>query len=310
MANLILTDKCQRKCEYCFAQHEKNSGQEFTWEGFAEVVKFISTGPRALNLLGGEPTLHPRFMDILESLIVNDFMVQVFTNGMVSEKLLMDLIKFLNRIALRDDQLFFAVNINEYEYRTEEEIRLQNRFMDNLGRLVYPSFTIHNPDVDLTFLADIVDKFYLDNSVRLGLSMPIVGARNKYLPKEGYRRAAKSIIDFARNTNVNIIFDCGFPLCMFELEELSELNADDKNDFSFICGCPLDIYPDLTATNCYPLSKVHKKPISEFSDIMKMYKYFEDKFDTSVGMYEECAECQFFKKACFGGCKGHIKCNQ
>lgn len=307
MANLILTTDCQRKCDYCFAQHEKNSKQQFTWDNFVRAAEFVATGPRALNLLGGEPTLHPKFDMMLEYLIAKDYIVQVFTNGMVNEDRFEEIIKVLNRSALRENQLYFAININEYKYRTEKEIRLQHSFMDGLGRLVYPSFTIHDPNTDLSFLTSVIDKYSLDRSVRIGLAMPIIGALNKFLPKETYSKAGKAIVDLAESTDLGIILDCGFPLCMFEMGDLEKLSRHEKNGFSFFCGCPLDIYPDLSATNCYPLSKMHKASINNFNDIMSMYNYFEDGLQAPVGMYNECVDCQFFKKACFGGCKGHIR---
>jgi sulfatase maturation enzyme AslB (radical SAM superfamily) len=308
MANLLLTTDCQRSCSYCFAKEDRTKHLSFTWNNFLKALSFISTGPRALNLLGGEPTLHPDFMRMLEHLITNDYMVQIFTNGMVSHKLISQLKELFKRITLRKDQLYFAVNMNERKYRSEKEIYLQERFLDSMGKLAYLSFTIDDEDADLTFLPQAVNEFYLDNSIRLGLAMPVVGGDNKYLKPASYRKVAKKIVDLSRNNDdIIITFDCGFSLCMFSMEEIAELTKDPKNDFSFICGTPLDIYPDLTMTNCYPLSKMHRIPMGKFKTIMDAYNYFEHGFTAPIGIYEECSSCPFFKQACLGGCKGFLK---
>ena len=305
MANLLVTTNCQRNCPYCFAKGDRSKGMLITWDNFITALNFISTGPKALNLLGGEPTLHPEFDHMLAHLLEQDFMVQVFTNGMVKDEMLKKIKKVLKRITLRENQLYFAVNVNEEKNRTEEEDRLQKRFLNEMGHLAYLSFTIYRK-TNLLFLQKMIEDYYLDHTIRLGLAMPIHGLDNKSLPIESYREAAESIIELSENSpGTTITFDCGFPLCMFHMDEISELNKNEENNFSFICGVPLDIYPDLSMTNCYPLSTFHKNHISNFPDIDSAYKFFEEGFTAPTGIYgDKCNNCQFFKKACHGGCKG------
>ena len=199
------------------------------------------------------------------------------------------------------------MNVNEEKYRTAVEDKLQKKFLDTMGHLAYLSFTIHE-DTDLLFLYKMIEDYYLDSTIRLGLAMPIQGVGNKFLPLELYGDVAKRIIKLSNDSpGVKVTFDCGFPLCMFSMEEISELIKNEENDFSFICGVPLDIYPDLTVSNCYPLSTLHKTHISNFPNIEAAYKYFEEGFVTPTGIYgDKCNSCQFYRKACHGGCKGFI----
>lgn len=305
MANLLLTTDCQRNCSYCFAQENKDKHQSFTWQNFMSAVSFVATGPKALNLLGGEPTLHPEFMNMLEYLIVNDYIIQVFTNGMIKQDLLDDITSLLNRVVLREQQLLFAVNVNEEKYRTEEENRRQLRFLNSMSRLAFPSFTIHEL-TDLSFLQRLVEDYYLDPAIRLGLAMPVATKNNKYLPLELYPGAAIEIFKLAQNSPGTIItFDCGFPFCMFTSEEIGELAKNKENDLSFICGSPLDIHPDLSITNCYPLANMWKKHIQDFDNIIDAYRWLTERVNRFDGIYgDRCKECPFFKTICLGGCKG------
>lgn len=303
MANIILTTDCQKNCEFCFAKTDKHKNLKFTFDNFIEAVKFITTGQRVINLLGGEPTLHEDFDKMLEYLLINDYMVQVFTNGLLSSEKFDSIIKVLNKIVLRKEQLIFSVNIDKDKDKTQEI------FLDNINNLSYPSFTICDPNTNLLFLNELIYKYNLDPTIRLGIAFPVIGGNNKFLPIESYRKVAKNIIELANNSEgVTIKFDCGFPLCMFNLEEIAELSKNKENDFVFVCGQPLDIYPDLTISNCFPLSNLHRAHMSKFSNLKEATDYFYKGFSTPVGIYgKKCMECNFFRNVCSGGCKGFYK---
>jgi organic radical activating enzyme len=304
MANLILTTDCKKNCEYCFTE---NSGvKEFTWENFLKAVNFVAPDGRRVNLLGGEPMLHKHFGKMLNYLLNNDFSVQVFTSGMVDRSVTEEITTILNKVVLRPEQLVFAVDINETNKRSEEETKLQGAFLKSMSYLAYPAFTIKSGETDLMFLQDIIERFSLDRTIKLGLSVPKVGSNKEYLPTEEYKKVANNIKYLANNTEgTTIKFDCGFPLCMFDTEDIVELNKNKENDFVFICGQPLDIHPDLTLTNCYPLSKLHRVSIYKFDNVKDAYKYFDDGFMTPSGIKgEKCTNCVFFRKVCWGGCKG------
>jgi organic radical activating enzyme len=287
MANLILTTDCQRKCSYCFAQKDRDRNVSFTWDNFITASNFIATTePKLINLLGGEPTLHKDFPKILEYLILNDFTIQVFTNGMVTEKRMDEISKVLKRVTLREGQLRFGVNVNKKEDRITNETEMQRAFFKRFYKITYPAFTIYEKEVDLTFLVNLIQEYLLEPGIRLGIAMPVIGGNNKYLSLDYYKDAAKNIIELSKKSpNITITLDCGFPLCMFSMSEIRELSQNENNDFSFVCGQPLDIYPDLTITNCYPLSSLCKVNMKDFTNIVEVYKFFREGFMTPTGIY-------------------------
>lgn len=312
MANLLLTTECQRKCVYCFAEADKHKHMEFEWDNFIAAANFVGTiEPKLINLLGGEPTLHKDFAKMLEYLLTNDFIVQVFTNGMVSDEQMDKISNVINKVDIKKDQLKFVVNVNHESERLPGETEKQATFFKKFNKITFPSFTIHK-QVDLSFLLELVKNYSLDPFIRLGLALPTVGGHNKYLPIEEYKEVADTIIDFINvSGDVGITFDCGFVLCMFPMEKLSELLKLEQHDLMFLCGQPVDIYPDLTATNCYSLSNLYRAKLQDFNDIVELYKFFQDGFMTPVGIYgQKCADCQFFRKICFGGCRGFYKPEQ
>jgi radical SAM protein with 4Fe4S-binding SPASM domain len=98
---------------------------------------------------------------------------------------------------------------------------------------------------------------------------------------------------------------------MFTIEELNILTKDKEHGVKFVCGVPLDIYPDLTAVNCSPLSKLHRTDIRKFDNVKDLVDSLESGFMTPFGIYEpKCQGCELFRNICFGGCKSFYKPNK
>jgi MoaA/NifB/PqqE/SkfB family radical SAM enzyme len=82
MPNIMVTERCNLQCPYCFAR-EKLAVQDMPVAEFADVLhKMQQWGMHQIGIIGGEPTLHSQFDTILRLCIqspIEDF--TVFTNG-------------------------------------------------------------------------------------------------------------------------------------------------------------------------------------------------------------------------------------
>mgnify|MGYP003313974964 CR=1 FL=1 len=72
MANIAILNYCNLKCEYCFAddmiQEESTS---IIIEDYQRILEFLSRGPQNyVGIIGGEPTLHPEFIEIASHIYV------------------------------------------------------------------------------------------------------------------------------------------------------------------------------------------------------------------------------------------------
>lgn len=78
---LEITSYCNQKCLHCFVGDELNQGMM----AFSQVIRVIDDALahdiRKLTLSGGEPTLHPQFIDILQYLLATNAEVTILTNG-------------------------------------------------------------------------------------------------------------------------------------------------------------------------------------------------------------------------------------
>lgn len=309
MANIILNSGCKRNCSYCFAKDSDHG--EFTLENFKAATAFIATGPPEVHLLGGEPTDHRLFNIFVEHLLNNEMRTRVFTNGMVEDTKRRNIRRMVDTMTEkhREIDLFFNVNYNNPAIQSTEETELQELFFRSFSEITYIGHTIYDANEDLTYLPGVILNYGLDPVIRLGLALPICDVENIYLSRKDYRAAALNIIALLREAdrlNIEVHFDCGFPMCMFTYDELGEVIKMPKADVAFICGNALDIYPSLEVTNCFPLSKLHSVSIKDFKNIKELYEYYYDLCMTAGGSYtDHCTECFYFMQGCSGGCKAH-----
>lgn len=84
---LRLTNACNEMCPHCLVDATPD-GMHMSVDVFKNVCAFLlRTGTRSISVSGGEPTLHPQFLDMMQDLIrVKDIMVDsgvviLITNG-------------------------------------------------------------------------------------------------------------------------------------------------------------------------------------------------------------------------------------
>ena len=85
MANIMMTDVCNLRCPYCFANEFVNKDRnEISEEAFDKAVDFIvgDGSHSSVGLIGGEPTIHSNF----EYLVTFMQMNRLWRNAQNAEK--------------------------------------------------------------------------------------------------------------------------------------------------------------------------------------------------------------------------------
>lgn len=107
----ILTDFCNFKCNYCpdfLHSGDFSSGKKQGFPTYSDIVTFmdklkeiVSDGTH-LNLQfgGGEPTLHPNFLDIIKYMNADNVHIGVTTNGSRSEEWWAEALPFLDNVSI------------------------------------------------------------------------------------------------------------------------------------------------------------------------------------------------------------------
>jgi hypothetical protein len=312
LTNLLMTSRCVRSCPYCFAKREMEgspSGDIVTWENLIYLADFLETSSlHHLSLLGGEPTLHPKFVDMVLFLIERRFRVTVFTSGIMSDRRLQELSDHLSPIS--QENLNFVVNLNnpvQTPAPDHEAVRIA-KFLSLMGPWSTPGFNIYRTDFDLTFLFDLIARYGMKRHIRLGLASPMPGVSSTFIQPEEVVGVVHRLVTFRPlfdRLAVKAGLDCGFPLCAFNDEELGWLLRN-TGQFKFGCGPAIDLTPDLNVYACFPMSGFYKRSLFEFNSMKQVNDYYQELFDhvrgETAGIFDACDGCiHREERRCSGG---------
>lgn len=307
MANIFLTKKCNLKCPYCFADEFVNKeNDEISIENFKNAINFIKQDENErIGLIGGEPTLHSKFSEILDILINDENIkkVVIFTNGL-------EIDKYLEQ--LKNEKFSILINCNSSDdigaqryTKLKENIKLLSPIMDkrlNLG------INIYSPNMDYSYIFEllkIADKHF----IRFSTALPNDFKEETSNILESFKEIKPKLFNFFKDCYNNKIVpsnDCNsFPDCIFTTEEKKlliklsilgkEYNLQSPIETCKTCSPVIDILPDLTAVRCFGLSKSTKIQIKDFKTIENIRKYFINKVDLYAKLSfidKNCENCK------------------
>ena len=304
MANLILTNYCNADCAFCFAadsrvrmlgdgKRQMDEAEVRDWLDFV-----IAGGIRELRLLGGEPSLHPKFAEFVRLGAEKGCSVTVFTNGVMPD---------LARDVLRElDPEVCSVVVNVSATVRKEDISRQRDTLKMLGPRAMPGMTLTSPVFTFAVAIAMIDAFGLRRTIRVGIANPTWRGSNVSVHPKQYPAIGQALLKQSAITSrfgIDLDADCGFVRCMFG-DRFEELTA---NGFHYHSRCTpvLDLCAGGTILPCFGLSNLVSLSRSDFSDAGEAYGEMSRVLEPwhAFGIYPECAECPLFEtEACCGGC--------
>lgn len=305
MANISIHTRCNRECDYCFARESLDAAEEMpasiSFGLFDRILDFLERSRiEEVRLLGGEPTLHPRFPGLVERAAGRGFNLLVFSNGLIPDAALQCLSE------LPADRVRVLINAAEPRHSDRHTVERQQNTMSVLGSRTMLGVNVYKPDLGLAYLLDYIQNFHLVKRIRLGLAHPVFTGHNRFLHPRYYSAVGKTIAGFAREAegmNVTLEFDCGFVPCMFPSDFFRAKNG--LSNVGMRCNPILDILPDGSVISCYPLCSVHQEalPATRNAD------WLREKFENALlpyrvlSVFKECADCPLKDRGyCLGGC--------
>lgn len=305
----MLTTRCPNSCEWCFArakmgEYRARGIEEMSWEDFLAVVSYYEqAGLNHMILLGGEPTLHTRFEDILVFLESRNFSSLVVTNG-ICDKELVDALaqKKIPRTS-------FSVNTTAYfRYPAETRERV-DYFLRSINHPVMLAYTLTAKDVEGKSIHPLLDrigmimKFGLVRHIQFQIAVP--GQQNSSFVPFGDCGNAIRLLDswfkILRKNGISAALDCQcIPKCL--IKDIGEIGFEVRSQCS---GFMIDIGPALEVWPCFPLSG-QSLPLKRFRNFDEIKTFFS-KINAQDNLYydESCSECsERARGACDAGCRG------
>jgi hypothetical protein len=306
VANLSISAVCNQRCPYCFTRDhlaDGRDGEDFLrLDDFDARLDFLErSGIDQARFLGGEPTLHPQFPELVARARARDKQVVVFTNGLMSQ----DALACLERLS--PTACTVLVNVNSPEETPEHIFQRQRETLLRLRQCASLSFNIHRVDFQPNFLLSLIAETDCGPSVRLGLAQPCLSGSNRYVYPHQYVVIGEKIVRFARaagQSDVTVTFDCGFVRCMFSDEDLQTLESLEA-DVGWRCNPILDVDINGQVIYCYPLAELGGLPLTPQVDASTLRDAFESRTKAyrEAGVFPECSTCHFKRAGvCPGGC--------
>jgi organic radical activating enzyme len=215
MANILFTTYCNRNCSYCFAKGKVDLNRDtgdpsknLSLEALEQIIDFYNRSLlKRIAVLGGEPTLNPDFTALMDRIFDEPSFksVMLFTNGVIPDKALTYLADH------EDPRLKIAMNLNAPDsYSGDHRARIE-QVLEALGGRVGMGINIYKAGQDYDYLIDAITTYKLAPHVRVGLTQPIVEAKNRFAQKMDLPGIARDLVAFAKSVYENRItysFDC------------------------------------------------------------------------------------------------------
>jgi len=313
--NLIITKRCDKGCPYCFASSARSKTKIGDWDMSFETFKEMldkSTDRQGIKLLGGEPTSHPEFKIFIEELVNRKLDFTIISNFLFKEDIADAIIEAMKKVNI--NFLINSSNLEDREGRYDTFVNNYNKIYDFL----YKTDREENMSCGITFEVDKTADYYinymktlnekLDGIERFRISIP-----NPEVKKEDFfiinnKELGKKFLTVTQAAvalGFTPSLDCIIYPCMFNnKEEWKYIKKFLDNVRTFCEGCPTDIFPDKTASYCYPLKESIKVDTEKYQNIGQVFDDMNMRYKILEGRVtqpEACNNCPFKKIGMCGG---------
>ncbi|WP_461210677.1 radical SAM protein [Desulfocurvus sp. DL9XJH121] len=301
MINIFVTYRCNLACSYCFARElHTEYPDDLSPENFARLLAWMrGAGMPSVAFIGGEPTLHPRLVEMIAETVDAGTAAVLFTNGLFPDGLADELAPLVSN---------FVVNYNDpslYAGAQSEQLHANLSRLRDLGAHLTFSKNFSAAYMAYDYLLEGCERYGVD-SVRYDISRPSGGRGNDHFTLEDTRGIMAHIVGFVKACEARGVrtgLDCSVRLCDLRDEDRSYLERASMK-FTGICHPSMDVHPDLSASYCLPLRDMAVPDITAFADQRALMWHFAEMVRPlrSRNVSQNCLDCRDFMRRCQGGC--------
>lgn len=320
MANLYITDLCNRRCTFCYVKEWTTSDhRKASYMSLSDLDKVIYWLKESkigfVQLIGGEPMLHPDIIEIVERLKAMGInILTILTNGLAPIEVYKKVMESIDTIWL--------VNLNHPRtYRNEEWETLNKNLdllmwkgedklirdepYDNRSSALQFAITFYKQGLDYRYIIDLAKK-YRCTHIRYSPAHPSAGKTNAYLTFQDLVEIKPTLMSFLRDSVSEGILpglECVLPPCIFTTSEWSFLMRF-TDRLSTICPPILEVMPNLNVECC--LSMMDNLPsykVGSMSAQEMLQQFIKSTQKYRDFVLPECKDCEIFKRVdCQGYC--------
>lgn len=308
--NLILTYKCNLKCKYCYEEGLNKDIGEVSVSDFQKVVVWLKKNNKnKLIILGGEPTLHSKFKELMNIAEKNNIIVMMLTNFLFDE----DTASFI----ASKKRLMLQANINHPDtYRSGQyDIVVRNlKYLNIRVPGLVLRYNIFEESQDYSYMVDLAKMH--KTPIRFSIINSAIGSAVKAsVTKDTIQTVYKkntmiSFLNECKQHGVNAYFARPVPACLFTEAERKELLKNNGLKYKCYIGrngnyaLRVNVNPDLTLLGCYGVP-IKAPRLTEFESINSISDFYKSDFKClrKMAVMEECNCCSYYiNDECQGGC--------
>lgn len=302
---IAITYECAAysRCAYCYTKSRQGM-PPMSVSTFRELTAmFQQLGTSTVTLLGGEPTQHPAFPEILAASRADGLRLRVFTNGLFGPRVrdsLMD--------AQHLDDLFFHFEPSYYAGRGGAE-QSYWKHVEAFARspvTVWLRWNLTATDAPVDELVEHAAA--LGANIAYSLATPTFGNQSPYVSIKDHQRFRDTVLRLwqkADAAGVRLALGRPLPLCMFREHEIPVALA--RSDFAATCKAIDDvtINPDGVLQLCSVLHTERCARPRDANELRELLRHLEEREAAIRNIPSDpfCRTCTHWGAlTCQGGC--------
>ena len=279
---VYITERCNANCPNCFNANNRMN-KEMSLSDFTDLCKYLKkNGYDHLKIMGGEPTLHKEFPEVIRIAQEYFMTISIFTNG------LLDSVK---KIKLREhDSIIYNFNFNK-------ALTIEKMFFPIGGTRAF-EIQVTPKTNEETLVTRILE---LTKNVDVRISLTLDCTANIFHEKASVVPKLRYIEDKLLENNKSFSYDHKIPLCY-----LYKTGLHISNNHKCTTKDAGLIGADLSFRFCNQHSKIliNLKNENEFLPWAIVDNYIKKSFYEiqSKALEQYCINCVFYDSKCNGGC--------
>lgn len=286
MVRMWVTERCNALCHHCMNASSRGTAQMPLNKYELLCDYFASNHFDKIGIMGGEPTMHPDFLQIMDKAQECFRIVYLFTNALKTDKLVL----YKPR---KQDVII-------YNFSFAKSIIPEKLLLDKEGERILD--VVVNSNTDIAELEKEIKRVASYDYQKIQVQLVLNNSCNIFTEKEKIIRNINTIYNnIVSDTNIRISFQCGAPLCFIYGESLPLFNynticPDEAVLIDGSCNaCFCNIHTDKLINMFQGTSLIPYKILSNYirRESLRIKKTCLDKI---------CKDCLFYGSKCNGKC--------
>lgn len=206
-ATLRLYRTCNYNCSYCSISHEDRKskfGLAITEEGMKKILKFFDQrGEWHIQITGGEPTIHPNFIEFCQKITYNHYLNMV-TNNSISFRKLNEFVNVVNPKKIQ----YIQCSLQEVD---EDDERL-DVFLEKMKMYINNGFRAYVSYVGVPDRLEKVEKYFnlfMNNSIPFVVQVYHGEYKGKKYPEQYTKQEIAFLDKFMVSSMYRSLLDVG-----------------------------------------------------------------------------------------------------